>query len=118
MPKRPHKFKLLFDENLESRELFPKLNNFHNIRNIVKDYKKSGLKDSEVFELSEKEKRILVTYNYKDFNNFPLSEAVGVIGISHTLTIGEIDKKLMSFLRTKTENDLYSKKYFISGETK
>lgn len=40
MPKRPHKFKLLFDENLESRELFPKLNNFHNIRNIVKDYKK------------------------------------------------------------------------------
>lgn len=117
MPRHPHKFHLLLDENVESRKVFLKLNDFHNVRHLVGDYKKSGINDSQVFELAKHEKRILITYNYKDFHNFPLTNHVGLIGISRSLTIPEIDKKLMSFLRDKSETDLYGKKYFISGES-
>jgi predicted nuclease of predicted toxin-antitoxin system len=118
MPKSPHKFKLLLDENVEARSYFPKLNDFHNVKHLVGDYKKDGLKDPEVFEYAKKEKRILVTYNYTDFTKMDFSKNTGVIGISHALSLSDIDKKLMSFLRSKSENDLYGKVHIISGEIK
>lgn len=117
MPRRPHKFRLLLDENMELKSFFQRVNNFHNVKHIVRDYKKAGLKDADVFKLAKHEKRILITYNFKDFRNFTLTQDVGIIGISRSLLFSEIDKKLMSFLRDKSETDLYGKKYFISGES-
>lgn len=118
MPQHPYKFKLLFDENIEPRKLFLGLNNFYNIRNLAGDYKKIGLKDPQVFELAKNQMRILITYNFDDFKNMTPSETTGVIGISHNLTLAEIDKKLMSFLKGKTKSELYGKCHYISGETK
>lgn len=118
MPGRPHKYNLLFDENLESNNVFPRLKNFHKIKHLVKDFKKSGFKDSQVFELAKKEKMILVTYNYKDFNKSGLTKDIGIIGVSHSLSFPEIDKKLMSFLRKHTPAEVYGHRFLITGDTR
>lgn len=57
------KCKLLLDENISSRKALVRLNSRFNLRHIREDYKKSGILDKEVFEIAEKEGRIIVTFN-------------------------------------------------------
>ena len=117
MPKPPHKFNLLLDENMESRKLFTRINNFHNVKHLTEDLKKSGITDNEVFLIAKHNRRILLTYNFQDFKNFKLTDQVGIVGISRNLKLIDVDKKVMSFLRNKVESELYGYKHYVSGES-
>lgn len=116
---RFHKYRLLLDEGFPLKTFFPRLNSTHLIAHITKDQKKSGLTDPEVFEEARKQKRILITFNYKDFKEMAgKSKETGVIGISSNLSLEQIDKKLNALLAKSKPGKLYGKFIYISGETK
>lgn len=118
MTKRFYKHKLLLDENFPVRSYFPNLNNRHNVKHITDDLNFSSLADDKVYKLAQKEGRMIVTYNVKDF--VPLVEndtKTGVIGVSPSLPPEQIDKKLTALLNRSTRKSLVGKLTTISGET-
>lgn len=118
MPK-VFRHKLILDENLPTRENFPLLNNRFDLKHIADDYRQSGLPDLKVYKLAQKEGRILVTYNIKDFKELATrSNTTGIIGISPNLTLDQIDKKMTSLLTKATKKELLGKFTYISGESK
>lgn len=88
MPKRFYKFRLLLDENMHSRQLFPRLNNHFDIKHITLDFKKSGISDK-----------------------------TGITALSVNLSDDQIDKKLTAFLIKNKQNDIFGKFVSITGET-
>lgn len=119
MPRKFYKYKLVLDENLPTRENFPLLNNRFDLKHIAADYKQSGLLDFKVYKLAQKEERLLVTYNIKDFRGLTTkSNTTGIIGVSPNLTFEQIDKKLTSLLTKATKKELFGKFTYISGESK
>ena len=70
MSNNPPKPKLLLDENFEPRSYLPKLNQLYDVKHVVDDLHKNGLKDHKVYELAVEQGRLVVTYNYKDFLPF------------------------------------------------
>jgi len=70
--KRFYKHKLLLDENFPIRSYFPNLNKRHDIKHLTKDLNLASLSDTKVYKFAQKEERIIVTYNVKDF--IPLVE--------------------------------------------
>jgi hypothetical protein len=65
-----------------------------------------------------KQKRLIVTYNAKDFQVFAsYSLASGVIGVSSNLPTHHIDTKLTALLIKCTPKALYGKFTTITGET-
>ena len=114
-----HKYHLLFDEGFPLRTFFPKINSTHMVQHIAKDLNKSGLSDLEVFKIADKNGQLLVTYNYRDFRNFlATSNKAGIIGVSASLPLEQIDKKISSLLSKSKPKNLYGKFNYISGETK
>jgi predicted nuclease of predicted toxin-antitoxin system len=91
------KCRLLLDENLPPRKKFFRLNNRYNVRHIVHDYHKSGISDTELFKIAEKEQRIILTRNEKDFIG-NIRKKSGLIGLSPNLSTEDIDKKITSVL--------------------
>lgn len=117
MVKRFYKHKLLLDENMAYRTQFPSLNELFAVKHIAGDYKQGGLPDPKVYALAQKEGRLLVTYNIKDFIRFaPQSSDTGIIGVSPNLSLKQIDKKLTALLTKATESELRGKLTYISGE--
>lgn len=102
------KCKLLLDENLPPRIKLTRLNNRFNIRHIVHDYKKSGISDGEIFRIAEKEGRIIITLNEKDFTSHTRKNS-GLIGLSPNLTTDDIDKKITSLLTSRRDCTLIGK---------
>src|SRR5437588_10800656 len=99
MAHRFHKHKLLLDENFSSRLKFPRLNGLFDVKHIRDDLNTIGLPDSQVYRLAAKLKRLIVTYNAKDFQTLALrSLDTGVIGISPNLPSHQIDTKLTALL--------------------
>lgn len=94
------KCKLLLDENIPPRKNLVRLNSRFNIRHISEDYHKSGISDQEVFTIAEKEGRIIVTFNEKDFVANQRKKS-GLIALSPNLTTEEIDTKITSLLTSK-----------------
>lgn len=118
MKRKLHKFKLLLDENFPLRQRFLLLNSRYNVKHIKGDYKQAGLSDEAVYECAKEEKRLIVTFNDKDFREIAArSSDTGVIGVSTNLTPDQIDKKLTSFLRKSIPKDLFGRFTYISGET-
>ena len=118
MGRKFHKFKLLLDENFPLRQRLLLLNNRHNVKHIKGDYKQIGLSDEAVYERARKEKRLIVTFNDKDFREIAvLSKNTDIIGVSTNLTPDQIDKKLTAFLRKAKPQDLFGKFKYIIGET-
>src|SRR5690348_4286601 len=108
MGHRFHKHKLLLDENFASRLNFPRLNGLFDVKHIRDDLHLLGLPDAEVYSLAVKHKRLIVTYNAKDFHAFAShSLASGVIGVSSNLPTHQIDTKLTALLIKSTPNALY-----------
>ena len=70
--KRFYKHKLLLHENFPIRSYFPNLNKRHDIKHLTKDLNLASLSDTKVYKFAQKEERIIVTYNVKDF--IPLVE--------------------------------------------
>lgn len=118
MPRKFYKHKLLLDEGFFYRQALLITNSRFNVKHIVGDYKKSALSDPQVYEFAGKAKRILVTFNVKDFKPLvSVDKSAGVIGVSASLTLEQIDKKLTALLMKSTKKQLFGKLTVISGET-
>lgn len=81
--RRPPKYNILLDENFPPRASLKRLNNRFNLKHLAHDLNKGGLKDPEVYKLAEKLKRIIVTFNDKDFKDLASKSInTGIIGVS------------------------------------
>ena len=119
MSRKFHRYKLLLDEGFPLKTFFPRLHDRYDLKHIADDFKKSGLKDRDVYKVALKEKRLVITFNYKDFKIFgTISKSSGIIGISNNLSFEQIDKKVTALLMKKKPGELYGSSIFISGETK
>lgn len=117
MTKKFHRHKLLLDENFPVRSYFPNLNRRHDVKHLSKDLSLASLPDDKVYKFAQKQGRIIVTYNIKDF--IPLVEndtKSGVIGVSPSLSANQVDKKLTALLTKSTKKSLLGKLTTISGE--
>ena len=101
MTTRKRHFKLLLDEMLPRREKYPQLNNYHNIRHTVHDFKKEGSLDEEVVKLAKKTDRIVLTKNIRDFRKLGKKYKVDIFGVSETLPPEKLDKQIMAVLRKR-----------------
>lgn len=110
MAPRFHKYKLLLDENMSDRSKFPRLNGLFDVKHIRDDLNISGIPDSKVHAIAVKQKRIIITFNVKDFTKLATKHPdSGVIGVSANLPNHQIDLKLTALLvKTKPKN-LYGK---------
>lgn len=118
MSRKYHKYKFLLDENFLERSRLLLLNSRYNIKHIKSDFKLIGLTDPEVHTFAAKEKRVIITFNDKDFANLASKNPKsGVIGVSTNMTADHIDKKLASLLRKTKPNEIYGKFIYISEET-
>lgn len=118
MPARFFKHKLLLDEGFLLRQRFPIANSRFDLKHINDDFGYSSLKDEDVHALGVKQKRLIVTFNDRDFR--PLAERskdTGVIGVSANLTAEIIDKKITALLMKATKKELLGKFTYISGES-
>ncbi len=80
------------------------------------DYRKIGLPDEEVYNLAMQLKRLIVTYNAKDFRRFARkSKNTGVIGVPALMPYYHIDNKLTSLLTNSSPNALQGKYTALSG---
>ncbi len=68
MPKPYHKHKLFFDENMDSRRLYSRVNQHFDVKHIRDDLQHGGYTDPEVYRLALSEGRIIVTLNGRDFS--------------------------------------------------
>jgi len=91
--------RLLLDEGLPRKETYPRANNYHNLRHIVHDIGKGGAKDKDVYAIANKEKRLVVVFNTKDFRPLIFPESISVISLSTNLTDRQVDLKLCKALR-------------------
>jgi len=118
MPQRFHKHKLLLDEGFHYRHKLPIANSRFDIKHVAGDFKQVSLPDQQVYELARKGKRLLVTYNVKDFVGLAeQSKETGIIGVSPNITTEQIDKKLTALLTRSGENELTGKLTMITGES-
>lgn len=119
MPRKFYKHKLLLDEGFIYRKRLPILNSRFDVKHITGDLGHSSLEDKAVYELGIKKKRLVVTFNDKDFRVFAdKSRDTGVIGISANLGADEIDKKLTALLMRSGKKGLLGKFTYISTESK
>ncbi len=116
MTKRFHKYKLLLDENLPPRFLFPRLNSRHTIKHLVHDLHRSGITDAEVYTFAKNNNYLIITFNRKHFE--PLahtSSKTGIISVSTNLSVDQIDKKITSLLIRLTKHHLFGETNHIAG---
>jgi predicted nuclease of predicted toxin-antitoxin system len=117
MALKHRRYKLLLDENFPPRTYFPTCNNLHNVKHIKHDFNQAGTEDSKVYEFAETKKRLLVTFNEKDFRKLAArSSKTGIIAVSQTLPLDQIDKKLTALLRRKKPGALYRNFNSLTGE--
>jgi len=86
---------------LPKRSRFPLLNNHHNLKHIVHDFKKSGIKDVEVVLFAKQEKMIIISKNFRHFRSLCLSHKVDLISITDKVPFEFIDKQVNAYLRKR-----------------
>jgi Domain of unknown function (DUF5615) len=113
-----YKHKLLLDEGFPPRSYFPHVNQWFDVKHVKDDFKHIGLSDTEVYELAVQLKRLIVTYNAKDFRQIAHnSKESGVIGVSPFMPYDRIDKRLTSLLIKSTHKALFGKYTVLREET-
>lgn len=118
MQRRFYKHRLLLDEGFHFRNNFPVLNQRFNVKHIKGDLNIAGLSDAEVYKLAISQKRLLVTFNEKDFRDLAeTSKQTGIIGVSTNLSDEQIDKKLTGLLNKSSKNSLLGKLTLIRAES-
>lgn len=100
------RYKLLLDEGLPRKEAYPRANNFHNLKHIVHGIDRGGAKDKDVYVIANKEKRLVVVFNTKDFRPLISPESVSVISLSTNLTDKQVDLKLCKILRSLKPSEI------------
>lgn len=110
MPKRFHKY--------SRRLVFPRLNQLFDVKHIRDDLSNAGISDPQVYTLAVKQKRLVVTYNAKDFRELATrSQVSGVIAVSANMPFHKVDKKLAALLQRKSGKSLYGKFTFLTEES-
>jgi hypothetical protein len=104
MPKPFFKHKLLLDEHLYHRRLYPLLNAHFDVRHIQDDLHQGGLADSLVYELAQAQGRIILTSNVKDFRPLLTKDSPGIIGIPQAWSPARLDTKLTALLIKHGQN--------------
>ena len=84
MPKPFYKHKLLLDEHLYHRRLYPLLNEHFDVKHIRDDLHHGGMADQAIYELARKQGRLILTSNVKDFRPLLRADSPGIIGIPET----------------------------------
>lgn len=110
--------KLLLDEGLPKRQSLVVLNAYCDIKHIKHDYKRGGWQDQQVFRLANKDSRILVTFNIRDFRPLINRDSISVIGLSDSLSKQQIDKKLTSLCKRLKPAQFVGQFFPITNETK
>src|SRR3989344_6894346 len=110
MPPRFHRHKLLLDEGLYPRKSLSRVNSRHDVKHIKHDFHQGGIKDEEIYKIAIKQKRIIVTYNTRDFKRMAEnSNSSGIIGVTPGLTPDQLDTKLNSILGRNSTKTFYGK---------
>ncbi|HVA97096.1 MAG TPA: DUF5615 family PIN-like protein [Candidatus Acidoferrales bacterium] len=110
MTRRFYKHKLLLDEGFPPRWYFPHVNQRFDVKHIKSDLQKTGLSDEKVYTVAVEMKRIIITYNVKDFKRLAKnSENTGVIGVSSLMPYYQIDNQLTSLLTKSNKKALHGK---------
>lgn len=92
------------------RKSLPRVNSRHNVRHIKHDLNSAGMKDKEVYKIAIHQKRIIVTYNTRDFKKFARSNKdAGVIGIRQGLTPEQLDTRINSLLSRRSKKSFYGR---------
>lgn len=98
--------RLLLDEGLPRREAYPQANNYHNLKHIVHDLNMGGARDKDVYAVANKERRLMVVFNTKDFRPMISPESMSVVSLSTNLTDRQVDLKLCRELRKLKPSEL------------
>jgi Domain of unknown function (DUF5615) len=98
MPKPFYKHKMLLDEHLLHRRLYPLLNAHFDVKHIRDDLHLDGLPDPAIYELAHKQGRIILTTTVKDFRPLLRDDSPGIIGIPDAWLPDRIDSKLTALL--------------------
>lgn len=115
MTTHSYKHKILLDENFIARTRLPLLNRRFDVKHISHDYQHDGWSDEQVYELAIKTKRVLVTFNVKDFVILAESStSTGVVGVPTNMSTKTIDKKLTAFFTKGTKRSLLGKLIHIT----
>lgn len=101
MTTRPKRFKLLLDEMFPRREKYPLLNNYHDLRHIVHNFKKEGVSDTEMVRYAKEQERIVLTKNIKHLKELGMKYKVDIIGVTEILPPERMDNKIMAVLRRR-----------------
>lgn len=110
MSPRFHRHKLLLDEGLYPRKSLSRINSRHDVKHIKHDFHSGGIKDEEVYKIAIKQKRIVITYNTRDFRKMATNSSnSGVIGVSQGLTPDQLDTRLNSILSKNSGKAFYGK---------
>lgn len=110
MSPRFYRHKLLLDEGLYPRKSFPRINNRHDVKHIKHDFHRGGINDEEIYKMAVKQKRIIITYNTRDFRKMArYSNGSGIIGVSQGLTPDQLDTRLNSILSKNSGKTFYGK---------
>ena len=110
MSPRFHRHKLLLDEGLYPRKSLLRINSRHDVKHIKHDFHIGGIKDEEIYKIAVKQKRIIITYNTRDFRKMAkYSSNSGIIGVSQGLTPDQLDTKLSSILSKNSVKAFYGK---------
>jgi hypothetical protein len=118
MSRRFYRHKLLLDEGFLLRQRLPILNSRFDVKHINADLGYEGLRDDQVYKLGAELKRLIVTFNDKDFRSLAeKSKDTGIVGVSTNLTPDNIDKKLTALLLRATKKKLLGKFIYVSGES-
>jgi len=91
---------------LPRRNKLPELNNFHNLKHIVHDFHKSGMKDTEIVALAKSEGRIIVTKNIRHFGILCRQMNVDMVGVTETVLPEKLDRSIMAYLRKRQQRDM------------
>ncbi len=98
------------DEGIFPKQSLRRINSRYNIKHIKHDLNKGGIKDKEVYEIANRGKRIIITYNIGDFRKLVIeSRNTGVIGVTYGFTPDQLDTKLNSLLSKSSEAKFYGK---------
>lgn len=118
MPRKRRRYRILLDEGVPIPIYFLLLNRLHDVKHVVSDFQMEGASDAQVYLHAVKEKRLVVTFNKKHFNELAgNSKDSGIIAITHELSPKHRDRKLAAFLRRKTPGELFGCFNVITGET-
>ncbi len=98
---RKRRCRVLLDEMMPRRGKFPLANDRHDLKHVVHDLGKPGIKDIEVVRLAKKEKRIIVTENIKDYADLCKLNGIDLIGVTASMSPEILDRQILAKLNKR-----------------